>query len=427
MEIIKLVIQNFMSVGLEPIEFHFNKNEIILIHGKNGAGKSMIAEALCILFFKKSYRKGNKTITNFINVLNKNEPAVITLYFKINGKNYVIQRTINPGSDKNKVIIKENGRILDISYSDKSSLKYIEDDILGGMKFENFKSLLICAVHAESRLKDSKTSFRDVMYRLHRFAYPDFKEFLKKKITALKKQVEPLEEEETRLQSILDYLISEKDDKNKFEINKYKTELEKLRGKDIEDKMNNPDDSLFKMRYKLYLWETIINTLKNDAAISRHMIDSMPEMNMKIQEYLNKLIPEETKKRLAFSFNSSMEIDEPKNDVVFGLFSEGEKMCVELAVFFTILDLQSERNKVNLNFVIFDETLNSSLDKTGTMHFMKLLRDFGGTALVLTYDEDLIGDIQYDRKIYMERENDVYTVKKEENITKQLLLDIPEN
>ena len=55
------------------------------------------------------------------------------------------------------------------------------------------------------------------------------------------------------------------------------------------------------------------------------------------------------------------------------LFSEGEKMRIDLALLFTWRTIAKMKNSANTNLLILDEIFDSSLDGQGTDDFLKIL------------------------------------------------------
>ena len=55
-------------------------------------------------------------------------------------------------------------------------------------------------------------------------------------------------------------------------------------------------------------------------------------------------------------------------------FSEGEKMRIDLALLFTWREVARMKNSVNTNLLIMDEVFDSSLDGSGTLEFLKIIK-----------------------------------------------------
>ena len=99
-------IKNFLSVGDDPIDIKFEPGIHIITginkdkeDGKNGVGKSTIADAIFFAVFGTPVRPIKKEgITNWIN---KKECSVVVTFNVINDgkiKEYTLLRSLNPSS-----------------------------------------------------------------------------------------------------------------------------------------------------------------------------------------------------------------------------------------------------------------------------------------------------------------------------------------
>lgn len=89
----KISYKNFLSTGNKPIEIDLDTTKVTVISGKNGNGKSSLAEAIFFAIYGKSFRKVNKE--SLINSINKKNLLVI-LDIEVNGTLYTIKRGIKP-------------------------------------------------------------------------------------------------------------------------------------------------------------------------------------------------------------------------------------------------------------------------------------------------------------------------------------------
>ena len=88
-----LTYTNFLSVGSQPIEIDFNASRSTLVVGHNGAGKSLMLDALSFALFGKPHRAINKP--QLVNSIN-GKKCVVTVDFSIGTKEYRIVRGIKP-------------------------------------------------------------------------------------------------------------------------------------------------------------------------------------------------------------------------------------------------------------------------------------------------------------------------------------------
>lgn len=89
----KISYKNFLSTGNKPVEISLDQSKVTVVSGKNGHGKSSLAEAIFFAIYGKSFRKVNKD--SLINSLNKKNLLVI-LDIEVNGVPYTIKRGIKP-------------------------------------------------------------------------------------------------------------------------------------------------------------------------------------------------------------------------------------------------------------------------------------------------------------------------------------------
>ncbi len=85
--------QNFLSVGSQPIKIDFTDARSTLIVGHNGAGKSLMLDALSFALFGKPHRAINKP--QLVNSIN-GKKCEVTVEFSIGTKEYRIVRGIKP-------------------------------------------------------------------------------------------------------------------------------------------------------------------------------------------------------------------------------------------------------------------------------------------------------------------------------------------
>ena len=127
--------KNFLSTGDQFTQIDLSKNEMTLITGKNGAGKSTFQEALCFLLFNKSFR-------------NINKPQLVN---SINQKNLIVEGQFKSGKNTYKVVrgmkpvifeIYKNGELINQNSDSRDYQDFLEKQIIK-MNFKSFCQVVI--------------------------------------------------------------------------------------------------------------------------------------------------------------------------------------------------------------------------------------------------------------------------------------------
>lgn len=157
-------------------------------------------------------------------------------------------------------------------------------------------------------------------------------------------------------------------DSNKEYFNKLLNDLNNLQN-DLNDKIHELEKlSNLKIKYA-----DIAPLLKDDGLKSLIIKKYIPIFNKIINKYLGKL-----------GLYIRFELDEEFNEqilsrnydkFVYNSFSEGQRQRIDLAMLLTWREITKLKNSVNCNLIIFDETLDASLDQSGVDSFIQILSD----------------------------------------------------
>ncbi len=127
--------KNFGSFGNYFTEIDFCSDNMTLVSGSNGHGKSYaLLDSITFALFGKPFRKIN--IPQLINTMN-NKNCVVQLTFEIYGDTYEIVRGLKP----KKFEIHKNGELLQQSAKAKDYQKLLEDQILK-MNYKSFTQIV---------------------------------------------------------------------------------------------------------------------------------------------------------------------------------------------------------------------------------------------------------------------------------------------
>ena len=131
----ELVLQNFLSVGEDPITFYLNNSPTTIITGSNGVGKTSIIDGITFSLFGKSFREIKKG--SLINSINKKN-SLTSITFTKGNTLYKITR----GQKPHILSIEVNGVELHETASVLETQRHIESQILG-FDFSTFTRVCI--------------------------------------------------------------------------------------------------------------------------------------------------------------------------------------------------------------------------------------------------------------------------------------------
>ena len=133
-ELQKLTVKNFLSIGKDPITINFDEHERTIVSGSNGAGKStLFLESICYALYGKSFRNLKKN--QLVNTIN-DKNSVVELTFTKNGINFKVIRGQKPGIFE----IYKNGEMIDQSAS-LAEYQTVLDQIIG-IELNTFKQIV---------------------------------------------------------------------------------------------------------------------------------------------------------------------------------------------------------------------------------------------------------------------------------------------
>jgi len=123
-EFLQIKFKNILSYGNYDTVIKLNTNDITVVYGKNGAGKSTFLDAMSFVLFGKPFRKINKgRLVNSIN----NKAMVVEIELNSSGNFYKIVRGIKP----NIFEIYKNDEMLNIFANVVDQQEWLEKNILG--------------------------------------------------------------------------------------------------------------------------------------------------------------------------------------------------------------------------------------------------------------------------------------------------------
>jgi len=151
-------------------------------------------------------------------------------------------------------------------------------------------------------------------------------------------------------------------------------------------------------------FKTCVEVLKDSGIKAKVIGTFIPVMNQLINEYLEK-----------FDMFVSFELDEMFNETIksrnrdafsYNSFSEGEKAKIDLSILFAWRKIAMSRNSISSNLLIFDETLDQSLDEESVDIFISILGSIEETANTVVISHRTLIPELFDRHISVTKVRD---------------------
>ena len=216
----KITIENFKSIGPNPVTVNLDFHNTTLLTGYNGAGKTSIFEAIVWCIYGVTKLKAD-------NVVNKTvgENTKVELEFSESNKNYVITRYRKHKTHKNNVYVFENGE--NISLKNQADTQDLIQKIVG-IDSRAFMSSIVLSSETYKQFLRETNSVRlqifESVFSLRELN--DFKKYTSQVIKSLESQ---LNSKNTELVSVSSYNEADINTLKAYKEN-YKNQIEKLNG-----------------------------------------------------------------------------------------------------------------------------------------------------------------------------------------------------
>tara|TARA_R110000772_G_scaffold94879_3_gene193090 strand:- start:2740 stop:4410 length:1671 start_codon:yes stop_codon:yes gene_type:complete len=276
MKIVSIEFKNIASYGNNPQKLEFSEDaaELYLTLGKNGYGKTTIANSIVFGLYGKVEGIKMGDLPNRIN-----KELWVKVHVKCGTMDVVIERGLAPS--RFKVLI--NG--VEFDKAGKRSVQdYLEDEVYG-IPYHVFKNIIILSINDfKSFLTMTPTDKKQIIDKMFGFSIlNDMQRIVKEDRKLLKSDLDAFDTELTQInESIiqvkmqLNQLQSESDAKNKDHIEKLKEKLVKFDDnkkqleaaqKLITDKIGNFEDTLSEKNTTYGNLRYELQTLKNKLAL----------------------------------------------------------------------------------------------------------------------------------------------------------------
>jgi exonuclease SbcC len=270
MRIDYIEFRNFASYGNQKqrLEFDADKSELFLTLGKNGDGKTTIANAIIYALYGKV--EGVK-LSDLPNRINKE------LWVRIGVTCGSINVEIERGLSPNKFNVLINGVEFDKA-GKKSVQDYLEEEVYG-IPYHVFKNIIILSINDfKSFLTMTPADKKQIIDRMFGFSIlNDMQRTIKEERRMIKMDIDNYESELNQImESIksvrykLNVLLEESSQKNRSKINDLKDELIKLNDSAKALKIDGD-----KIEKELGINQKEYEAYRNDASSLKHEVESM--------------------------------------------------------------------------------------------------------------------------------------------------------
>jgi DNA repair exonuclease SbcCD ATPase subunit len=141
---------------------------------------------------------------------------------------------------------------------------------------------------------------------------------------------------------------------------------------EIEEELLQVQTDFMKKKDSLQYYDFMSGLLKDGGVKTRIIRKYLPIINQLINKYLNTM-----DMFINFTFDEEFNesINSPLHDnFSYSSFSEGQKQRINLSILWTFRELVKIKNSTNVNLLLFDEILDSSLDDAGIEEFIRIVK-----------------------------------------------------
>ena len=188
-----MLIEGFMRFK-DKVEIEFPSNQVTLISGENGSGKTSVLDAICLCLYGKTFRTSGRSISGYVMmsdlVNHDSNKAIIQLEFENHGHNYLVTREISARSSGGELL--EDG----VTKAVKSAVYDYVRNFAVGLDWEGFRKSSIVLQGEMSSLTELGPSERKKafmkLFGLERYMLYD--QLAKNKMDAKAIAIEKIEE-----------------------------------------------------------------------------------------------------------------------------------------------------------------------------------------------------------------------------------------
>jgi exonuclease SbcC len=292
MKLRKLTLEGFMRFR-DMFEVEFPENQVTLITGENGSGKTSLLDAVCCCLYGKTFRTEGRSTSGFLNlgelVNHEADKAIIRVEFENHGHDYAVQREIKGQTSTGQLL--EDGTT---KATGRAVYDYVEKVAIG-LDWEGFRKSTIILQGEMSSLTnmnpaDRKDTFK-TLFALTR--YDAYETIAKENVRDKQQAAEKIEEVDKLLLAEVAHIpritkeIKRLDSQIgtlEQETNKLKQELDECRKK--KESLEQQYRTFVELKRDLENILKEIQRLEEDlkdtqkqAKELQHLLDELPKLN----------------------------------------------------------------------------------------------------------------------------------------------------
>ncbi len=294
----KITIENFKSIGTEPITVNLDFKDTVLLTGKNGAGKTTLSDAIVWCIYGVTKLKADNVVNKFIGKNTK-----VELEFSEGGKNYIITRYRKHDTHKNNIYLFEDGK--NITLKNASDTQALIQEIIG-IDIKAFLSSIVLSSETYKQFLRETNSVRLQIFESV-FSLKELNalnKLNKQRISSVQKDIK---ERKSQVESIESFITSdaealrrykenyeqvvkrhdEEAEKLKFEISDIELEIAEKSTIDIEDELNNATRYESDMR-NYQVMKSNLKTMKANLSAMTVNRDNLIEKRKEYEETTSK-------------------------------------------------------------------------------------------------------------------------------------------
>jgi DNA repair exonuclease SbcCD ATPase subunit len=200
-----------------------------------------------------------------------------------------------------------------------------------------------------------------------------------------------------------------KEKERKLELNSIITDEEIIE----QEKQSKLSEELFKATSNRSKYFKVIRGILGEEGISKYVVKKiLPFLNKKANHYLSIFGSDYT-----ILFDSELNeklISKNRNERPYNSFSGGEKRRIDLSVLLAMIDTAKSQNSVDLNLLVLDEVLDTSMDSDGVQNFM----DHISTNFKVSYPDKCVYIISHRKEISAEYFDSIINLVNEDGFTR---------